>query len=137
MGLLGWVWDINQDRGIREAHDAARHAGSSAHSAQSELADLRASVDRLMLVNRALWELIRDQSALREEDLLARIEAIDMRDGVLDGRMGLKSRSVQPVNGLTGPSALAVSTVARACRAAGLPRHFLRRVNNHFRRNVV
>jgi hypothetical protein len=87
MGLLGWVWDINQDRGIREAHDAARHAGSSAHSAQSELADLRASVDRLTLVNQALWELIRDQSALREEDLLARIEAIDLRDGILDGRM--------------------------------------------------
>jgi hypothetical protein len=43
----------------------------------------------LTLMNQALWELLRDHAALQEEDLIARIESIDLRDGVLDGRIGV------------------------------------------------
>ncbi len=89
LGLLGWVWDINQDPSTRDAHAAARSAGSTADAAASELAALRESVDRLALMNQALWELFRDHAAIQERDLLARIESIDLRDGVLDGRIGV------------------------------------------------
>ena len=87
MGLFGWVWDKHQDRGIRDAMGAARDADNSASVAQSEIAELRATVDRLALMSQALWEIVRDQTGIQEADLVARIEAIDLRDGVVDGRM--------------------------------------------------
>ena len=38
-------------------------------------------LDKLLLVTRAMWELIRDQTSLTEEDLLAKVREIDLRDG--------------------------------------------------------
>lgn len=53
---------------------------------QAEVRRLRASVDRLALVCRALWEVARDQHGLDEEELSLRVQEIDLRDGVADGR---------------------------------------------------
>jgi hypothetical protein len=88
LGIFGWVWDANQDRNIRDAHGIARGAAHTAQAAESELAALRESVDRLTLMNHALWELLREHATLQDSDLLARIESIDLRDGVRDGKRG-------------------------------------------------
>lgn len=86
MGLINWVWDYHQHNRIRDAQAEARLGASSAESARSEVAELGAAVDRLTLANQAMWELLREKSGLSDADLAARVEEIDMRDGVRDGR---------------------------------------------------
>lgn len=49
-----------------------------------------------MLLNAALWELLRDTSSLNDEQLREKVEEIDLRDGMQDGKMRL---SVQVCSG--------------------------------------
>ena len=51
---------------------------------------LEDKVDSLSLTCQALWEILRDRTKLTEEELLAKISEIDMRDGRADGKMGAK-----------------------------------------------
>lgn len=88
MGLFSLFWDIRQDQEIRDAKDAADRSARRTHSAQEDVGELRAGVDRLALVNQALWELLRDRTELTDADLKAKVEEVDRRDGRLDGRAG-------------------------------------------------
>ena len=48
---------------------------------------LEASVDHLALACQAMWELLRGQVGVTEEQLLAKMKEVDLRDGALDGRI--------------------------------------------------
>jgi hypothetical protein len=37
-----------------------------------------------------MWEIIRDQSSITDEELVEKITEIDLRDGVVDGKMGVR-----------------------------------------------
>lgn len=87
MGLINWVWDYHQHKRIGDAQAEARLGASSAESAKSQVEELGAAVDRLTLANQAMWELLREKSGLSDADLASRVEEIDMRDGVRDGRV--------------------------------------------------
>lgn len=43
--------------------------------------------DRLLLVNVALWELLQEHVGLTEKMLSKKIEEVDMRDGIKDGKI--------------------------------------------------
>jgi hypothetical protein len=62
-------------------------AAKKAMDARSEVQVLRAAIDKLILLDRALWEIIAESQGLTEEYLLDKVNEIDLRDGVLDGRM--------------------------------------------------
>ena len=62
-------------------------AAKKALDARSEVQVLRVAIDKLILVNRALWEIIAESQGLTEEYLLNKVNEIDLRDGVLDGKM--------------------------------------------------
>ena len=47
-------------------------------------------VEKLALISRALWEILSVGKGMKEEDLLELITEIDLRDGKLDGHLGLK-----------------------------------------------
>ena len=66
---------------------AADAAAIKATDARSDVQVLRAAVDKLILVDRALWEIIAETHGLTEEYLLNKVNEIDMRDGALDGKM--------------------------------------------------
>jgi hypothetical protein len=44
-------------------------------------------VDKLTLASMALWETACEKLGVREEELLAKIREIDLRDGRLDGQV--------------------------------------------------
>ncbi|QQE11863.1 hypothetical protein JD969_20695 [Planctomycetota bacterium] len=48
--------------------------------------DLEDRIDRLSLVCMAMWSLLQDKTNLTEADLLERVRAIDLMDGVEDGK---------------------------------------------------
>ena len=48
---------------------------------------LQGHVERLSMVCQALWTLLRDNTDLTDEDLVARVREVDLSDGILDGKV--------------------------------------------------
>jgi hypothetical protein len=90
--MAGIFWELGQNRRIAQAEAAADSAAASAsnavHAAKHEINELERRLDKLTLVNMALWELLQQKLGVQEQDLLAKIEEIDLRDGKLDGKVG-------------------------------------------------
>ena len=64
----------------------AARAQSKTHAFGRKLKILEASLAKSLMINEALWEMIRDNHGLTEKDLHKKIYEVDMRDGVLDGK---------------------------------------------------
>lgn len=78
--------NVGPFRDLRE--ESRRSSGSTSNRAtQSNMRELRHQVERLSLLNQALWELIRDRLQLTEADLQRIAHDIDMRDGIADGKI--------------------------------------------------
>lgn len=62
--------DESMPVGVRQQMDALHH-----------------DVQRLKLINQALWELLRERARLTDEDLVAKMQEVDLRDGKEDGEI--------------------------------------------------
>lgn len=60
---------------------------AKANTAVEEVYFLRQRLDKICLVSQALWELLRDNTRLTDEDLLKKMHEVDLRDGKLDAKM--------------------------------------------------
>ena len=67
------------------ASDIAR-TDADLRSLRREVQSLDANLAKALMINEALWELLRDKLDLTENDLNDKLYQIDMRDGQLDGR---------------------------------------------------
>jgi hypothetical protein len=86
-GMFGGISrEIRTAQAKLEALDAKQHASQ----AQDEVRRLGARVERLALGCQALWELIRDRAHLKDDELVALINEIDLRDGAADGKIQTK-----------------------------------------------
>ena len=69
---------------------AAQREAASAKSAASRLAQqikiLEGDLAKSLMISEALWELLSEKTGLTEQDLLDKINEVDLRDGVLDGK---------------------------------------------------
>ena len=65
-----------------------RTSESLALEAREDIKELRHQVERLTLLNQAMWELIREKARLTDADLEQMAHEIDLRDGQADGKMG-------------------------------------------------
>ena len=85
------IWDMFQqaqiDSATWKADSARRDATQASDRLHSEVLRLEAKIDGLALVCQALWELVRQETGLREGDIAKKIEEIDLRDGKKDGRI--------------------------------------------------
>ncbi len=81
------LWEMYQQRGIRAAESSASRAESKAQNVGRTIRLLEGKVDALALTCQAMWELLRDRSKLTEDDLIAKVNEIDLRDGREDGKM--------------------------------------------------
>ena len=66
--------------------EAAR-ASSGARRAEQAASEAEERLEKLTLITMAMWELLRDNSKLTEADLLGKVQEIDLRDGVPDGKV--------------------------------------------------
>lgn len=44
-------------------------------------------VDKIVLVTMAMWSLLQEKTGVTEDDLIARVQEIDLKDGVEDGKV--------------------------------------------------
>lgn len=68
------------------ATSQAASAKSKAQSNQVKLKWLEENLSRTLMICEALWEILRDEHGLSDDKIAEKIEEIDMRDGVLDGK---------------------------------------------------
>jgi len=61
-------------------------AKSKASQAAERVRILEANLAKVLMINEALWEILRDKLGLTDENLNTKLYEIDMRDGVLDGK---------------------------------------------------
>jgi hypothetical protein len=60
---------------------------AEAERAQRHVQGFRDQIDRLTLINMAVWSLLKDKTGLTEKDLMDRVRQIDLTDGKEDGRV--------------------------------------------------
>ena len=89
--MIDDIWDIFQQEGIQtaaaNAEIARRDVRHTAARVHADVLRLDSKVDGLALICQALWEVVREKTDLREEDIERKIREIDLRDGRKDGRM--------------------------------------------------
>ena len=73
-------------RVISDASKDAAAATRAANQAQTEVEALREDVEKLYMVTEALFRLMQNHHGYTQEDLVAKVQEIDMEDGRLDGR---------------------------------------------------
>lgn len=84
-GML--LWGLHQSRQASTAQSEAARATSRAAAADRNVEALIDRLDKLTLVNMAVWSLVREQLELTEEQLAERVREIDLADGVEDGKV--------------------------------------------------
>ncbi len=81
------IWDIYLQGQVNNASSAANEANQKANNQAMHIRQLEQSIDRLLLINMAMWDLIKSRTGLMESDLLRQMQIVDLRDGVADGRV--------------------------------------------------
>lgn len=79
--------EADQYRRIAGATSDAMAARQGVESQALRISDLERRVDRLGLVCQALWELLSEKTGLTEEEVYARMQEVDLRDGKADGKI--------------------------------------------------
>jgi len=79
--------DIYQQVKISQANSTANRAENIAERFESRIEELQRQVERLIIVNQAVWELLKESNFANEDKLLNKIEEIDLRDGSVDGKI--------------------------------------------------
>ena len=77
-----WYGDLQPQAPVMPVADK-----SAIEDSRSRVRDLEHEVDRLKLLNQALWELLREKLKVTDAELEKRIADVDMRDGIKDGKM--------------------------------------------------
>jgi hypothetical protein len=78
----------NHDNNIsRGPSTTASNARADASDAQRKITSLESDVERLLMMTEALWGILKEQLNYTDDELLRRVQEIDMRDGVLDGKV--------------------------------------------------
>jgi hypothetical protein len=98
-GILDQTLDTrppDPDIPLRAASDTLR----SLNTIQQFKIDYADKIDRLVLICRSMWELIRASNNLSEDDLLKKVMEVDLRDSTLDGKITIPPKKCSSCNRL-------------------------------------
>ena len=86
-GYLFGAAGVHAARSATAALNESYNASSKASDAQSKIQMLKYDVEKLLMITEALWGILKDEHGFDEEELIRRVQEIDLRDGVLDGKV--------------------------------------------------
>lgn len=81
------LFDIYQQIAIRQAVEKVEQAKTAVDGLRNEIRILSNRCDTLALVCQALWEILREEAGMDDERILKKMQEIDLRDGVADGKI--------------------------------------------------
>jgi ribosomal protein S27AE len=90
MSIGNFLWDFYQQQQINETSVRVNRTRADAEEGDQEL---ERKLERMQLVNMAMWSLCKDKLGLTDEDLADKIRQVDMLDGLLDGRVSHQGKS--------------------------------------------
>ncbi|MHC5035722.1 MAG: hypothetical protein ACYTHM_00265 [Planctomycetota bacterium] len=79
-------WNLQQEGMIRDTQITAKGTEARLEGTKQDLAALEARLDKLLLINQAMWSLLMKKTGLTEQDLTREVTDLDLQDGVLDGK---------------------------------------------------
>lgn len=85
--MLDILYDIHQNGRIAGAEASAEQAAHKAERIAQNIEEMEERIDKLALVNYALWSLLEERLGVTEDELVARVQDLDLKDGKLDGRV--------------------------------------------------
>lgn len=106
--------DLLQQQQLREATRKADAAVEKATDVKTTLHELSRRIEAIALANQAMFELLRERTGITDNEILERMQVIDLRDGTRDGRMGGKPVACPSCSRVT-------NTVRRICVYCGTP----------------
>ena len=91
MSIADFLWGFTQllqdgGQGQTLSGAAQESRAEASHRIDQPSEPCLKQVEQLVLICRAMWTLIQEETNLTDEDLLARITELDVKDGALDGR---------------------------------------------------
>ena len=104
---------------INENHRRHDSVERDVRRSGGDLADLQRQVDKMALVNQALYELLRNLTGITDEDLRMKIREIDKRDGSEDGKIKSSPLRCPKCGGAVTVGALSCQT----CGATVAPKY--------------
>ena len=88
LGGMGTVGNFGlNDTPLQRTHGDIARANQTTLEHRTAIQDLSHHIERLSLLNQALWELLREHLNLTDADLQAKALEVDLRDGVQDDKM--------------------------------------------------
>lgn len=66
---------------------SSSNARSDASGAKLKVDYLEGEVERLLMISEALWGILKEQLQYTDDELVRRVQEIDLRDGQLDGKV--------------------------------------------------
>jgi hypothetical protein len=100
------LWDLYQQFRIRELDrklDRMQDAPTGDTLARDAVSRLEEKLDRLALINRAMFELLQESAGISEEKLRAKVVEIDLRDGEADGIMTARAKQCPKCQAMMSP----------------------------------
>ena len=73
-------WELRQNRNIRQAQADAADGALQANLVDGHVGRLEARLDELVILCRALWSLVQEQTGLTDEALLQRVQEIGRQE---------------------------------------------------------
>ncbi|GAB4458202.1 MAG: hypothetical protein OHK0029_19160 [Armatimonadaceae bacterium] len=80
-------WEAQQNADISRARSVAQQAKDRTDRIERNMMFLERRVERLSIACQALWELLRETTDLADEQVVAKMQEIDLRDGEADGKI--------------------------------------------------
>lgn len=88
--MFEFLWNLHQSRRIGDLERQIAERRHDPAAKADELTEfsvvLQDRIDKLLLINMAMWSILEEKLGITEADLAQRVQDIDLRDGTLDGR---------------------------------------------------
>ena len=102
-----FIWDVFQQYQIHKLNktfDAAKEVIAQDQAGQqATLGQMEEKMDRLVLICRAIFELLEERTGVTDQDLVKKIAEVDLRDGKADGKMAAAAKPCPSCESMMSP----------------------------------
>jgi uncharacterized protein YhdP len=81
------LWDMIQQSQIHEALSSSGDVNRRTDQVRRDVDRSQATIDALALSCAAMWELLSEKLGVTDQELMDKIQEIDLRDGKIDGKI--------------------------------------------------
>ena len=88
-------WEFYQQSQIQKANTTASRAQLKAEQSKDHIQLLENKIESLALACQSLWEILEEKTNITSEQLHAKMEEVDLRDGKKDGRLSSTAKTCE------------------------------------------